>query len=349
MTGDSLTVAELGEFALVERLVSSLPLEVTAGSPLLHGAGDDAAVWNPLPGNVSVITTDTLVENVHFRLDWTDWKSLGHKMLAVNLSDIAAMGAEPVLATVTLGLTGSERVDDLVSLYEGMVGLANRHRVVIAGGDVVRSPAAITLTVTAVGEAVPERLLVRSGATAGNLIGVSGTLGASAAGLALLEDTSGLRTAKTAALLIEAHLRPVPRIELGRLLGRKGATSAMDLSDGLLGDLPKILVASGVSAEVDEGLVPILPAIRALFPNRFREFALRGGEDYELLFTIAPERWEALAEAARETGSTLTRIGRVIPAEGTTPLLRVVAPDGAGSSAAPGAFDHFGGIAGGQT
>ncbi len=342
MTGDSVTVAELGEFALIERLVSSLPPEVVAGPRLLHGAGDDAAVWAPAPGEISVITTDTLVDTIHFRLDWTDWASLGHKMLAVNLSDIAAMGAQPVLATVTLGLTGSERVDDLVALYGGMVGLAARHRVVIAGGDIVRSPAAITLAVTAVGEVDPDRLLVRSGATEGDLVGVSGTLGASAAGLALLEDTSGLRAAKTAELLVGAHLRPIPRVELGRVLAHHGATSAMDLSDGLLGDLPRILVASGVSAEVDEYRIPILPAIRALFPDRFREFALRGGEDYELLFTIPPERWEALAEAAKEIGSTITSIGRVVPVDGATPDLWIVAPDGSKSVATAGAFDHFG-------
>jgi len=339
---DRPTVAELGEFALIERLVASLPSEVIAGPRLLHGAGDDAAVWKPAPGKVSVITTDTLVDGVHFRLDWTDWASLGHKMLAVNLSDIAAMGADPFLATVTLGLTSSERVVDLEALYAGMVGLATRHRLLIAGGDIVRSPKALTLAVAVVGEAEPDRLLLRSGATDGNLIGVSGTLGASAAGLALLSGPGERRRAATAGLLLGAHLRPMPRIELGGLLVRSGATSAMDLSDGLLGDLPKILAASGVSAEILEHRVPILPAIRALFPDRFREFALRGGEDYELLFTIPPERWEPLTLAAKEIGSTVTAIGRVIPVDSEAPTLWLVAPDGSKSVATAGAFDHFG-------
>jgi thiamine-monophosphate kinase len=223
-----------------------------------------------------------------------------------------------------------------------MVGLARRHQTVIAGGDIVRSPTAITLAVTAVGEADPDRLLVRGGAIAGDLVGVSGTLGASAAGLALLQDRSGLRGATTAELLIGAHLRPIPRVELGRLLARSGATSAMDLSDGLLGDLPKILVASDVSAEIAEHRIPILPAIRALFPDRIREFAMGGGEDYELLFTIAPERWEALEEGARDIGSTITAIGRVIPTDGTTPLLWVTAEDGSRTVASARAFDHFG-------
>lgn len=339
---DRRTVAELGEFQLIERLIASLPPAIVAGRRLRHGVGDDAAVWTPAGGKVAVITTDTLVENVHFRLDWTDWASLGHKMLAVNLSDIAAMGADPVLAIVTLGLTGSERVADLEALYAGMVGLATRHELLIAGGDIVRSPTAITLAVTVVGEADPDGLLVRGGAQAGDLVGVSGTLGASAAGLALLAEPVQRQTATTAGLLIGAHLRPIPRVALGRVLAQTGATSAMDLSDGLLGDLPKILVASGVSAEIEERRVPILPAIRALFPDRFQELATRGGEDYELLFTISSERWADLAEAAREIGSTVTPIGRVIPAAATTPLLWVIAPDGSRSIASAGAFDHFG-------
>lgn len=343
MTGDDqLTVAELGEFRLIERLVGSLPASVVAGPGLVAGVGDDGAAWTPTPGRLSVISTDTLIENVHFRLETTDWPSLGHKMLAVNLSDIAAMGADPVVATVTLGLTGVERVGDLVALYRGMAGLSVRHHLLIAGGDIVRSPTALTLAVTVVGEVDQEGLLTRRGAQAGDLIGVSGTLGASAAGLALLEDTSGLRFAKTAGLLIGAHLRPIPRVELGRLLGRSGATSGMDLSDGLLGDLPKILIASGVSAEIQENRVPILPAIQALFPERYKEFGLSGGEDYELLFTIAPERWDALERDARQIGSTITTIGRMIPADSALPELLLVKPDGTRHIARGGAFDHFG-------
>lgn len=338
---DRLTVAECGEFRLIERLVESLPSDVVNGSRMHLAIGDDAAAWTPSPGTCSVISTDALIEGVHFRLDWTDWSSLGHKMLAVNLSDIAAMGASPVLATITLGLTGSERVESLVELYRGTVNLARRHRLVIAGGDIVRSPDAITLAVTVVGEADPERLLTRSGARPGDLIGVTGTLGASAAGLALLRDATERASAKTAELLIGAHLRPIPRVELGRLLGHAGATSAMDLSDGLLGDLPKILVASDVSAEIDEEAVPMLPAIRALFPGRFRDLVLSGGEDYELLFTVRADHWTGLHQAAKEVGSTITAIGRVIPAGSGSPEIHLVRADGSRRVAAAGAFDHF--------
>jgi len=335
------TVAQIGEFRLIERLVESLPAEILSRPDVINAIGDDAAVWWPGPGRVCVITTDTLVEDVHFRLDRTDWHSLGHKMLAVNLSDIAAMGAEPVLATVTLGLTGSERVDDLVTLYRGMADLTVRYRLVIAGGDIVRSPKSLTLSVSVIGEADPVYLLTRGGAQAGDLIGVSGTLGASAAGLALLEDTTGLRAAKTAEMLIGAHLRPIPRIELGHVLARAGATSAMDVSDGLLGDLPKILVASEVSAEIDEEAVPMLPAIRALFPDRFRDLVLSGGEDYELLFTVPPSLWPSLEQGAGQIGSTITVIGRVIPIESEGSELYLASPDGSRSTSDSGAFDHF--------
>jgi thiamine-monophosphate kinase len=340
--GNQLTVAELGEFRLIDRLVESLPSEIVARPHLSIGVGDDAAVWSPTPGRLCVITTDTLIEDVHFRPAWTDWRSLGHKMLAVNLSDIAAMGAEPVVATVTLGLTGSELVEDLVTLYLGMADLAVGHRLVIAGGDIVRSPSAVTLSVTVVGETDPGYLLTRNGARAGDLIAVSGTLGASAAGLALLEDTSGLKSARTAGLLIGAHLRPIPRIELGNLLARSGATSAMDLSDGLLGDLPKILVASRVSAEIHENQVPILPSVRALFPDRFQEFMLSGGEDYELLFTVPPGFWKSLAQEAKRIGSTITVIGRVIPIDGADPEVYLISPNESRRAVDASAFDHFG-------
>lgn len=334
---DQLTVAEVGEFALIERLVASLPSEVVAGPRLLHGAGDDAAVWKPAPGKVSVITTDTLVDGVHFRLDWTDWASLGHKLLAVNISDIAAMGAQPRIATVMLGLTGNELVSDVESLYAGAGALASLHGVVIAGGDVVRVPNDVTLGVTVLGDVPPGRAITRAGARPGNLIVVSGTLGASAAGLALLERRTDPGT--TGPLLIAAHLRPNPRVALGLILHQRGVTAAMDLSDGLLGDLPKILDASGVSAEIDIDRVPVLPAVHALFPDEFEQLALRGGEDYELLLTVPPDRFDDLRHHAHEVGSTLTPIGRVIATQGEPTLTSL--RDGVPADADPGAFDHF--------
>jgi thiamine-monophosphate kinase len=336
--GSNQHVRDIGEFELIARVAGQLTDSVHSNAGVNLGIGDDGALWAPTPGMSVVITTDALIEGVHFRLDWTDWTSLGHKMLAVNLSDIAAMGARPRVATIVLGLTGDEVVSDLESLYVGAGGLAAAHGVVIAGGDVVRVPHGVTLSVSLLGEVEPGRAMTRRGAQPGDLIVVSGTLGASAAGMALLE--AGSDHTSTGPLLIGAHLRPNPRMALGRILFESGVTSAMDLSDGLLGDLPKILEASGVSGEVDVARLPILPAVRALFPDRYEDFGLRGGEDYELLLTIPADRLDELRANAGNLAATITPVGRILDrdAEPHLELLR----NGRPYEGPTGAFDHFG-------
>jgi thiamine-monophosphate kinase len=340
---DERRVRDVGEFGLIELLAASLPAEVRVATDLPLGIGDDAAVWQPSTGERVVMTTDSLIEDVHFRRDWTDWESLGHKSLAVNVSDIAAMGAIPKLAVISLGLVGTERVVDLQAFYEGLGALARRHGVVIAGGDIVRSPLGVLLHVTALGETQGRRVLTRSGANNGDLIGVTGTLGASAAGLRLLglDPEDPRRRAATADQLIEAHLRPEPRVALGVTLLENGATSAIDLSDGLLGDLPKILAASGVSARLDEGAVPVAAAVRALFPEAWIDLAMRGGEDYELLFTAPRQSWPAIEVAARQTGGAVTAIGEIVASGSDAGGMEIVGLDGARRTLPPGAFDHF--------
>lgn len=335
MNGDWL-VRDLGEFGLIAALDAALPEAVRASERVDLGIGDDAAIWRPSPGMSSVITTDALIEGTHFRLDWTDWRSLGHKMLAVNLSDVAAMGATAVLATITLGLTGEERVADLQAMYQGAAALAEPHGVVIGGGDIVRTSGPMLISVTAIGEGT--RLLTRSGARPGDRIIVSGTIGAAAAGLRLLGR--GGSDAATAELLVAAHLRPNPRLALGHVLAEGGATAAMDLSDGLLGDLPKLIQASGVGATIDARFVPVLPSLRALFPDDWLQLALRGGEDYELLATIAPDRLDALTRDAAAVGATLTDIGEIVPHDHAAPLT-MNDLDGTAHAIRPGAFDHF--------
>lgn len=341
---DTRTVREVGEFGLIAELTAALPASAASGPGVALGIGDDAAVWAPSPGERVVITTDSLVENIHFRLDWTDWERLGRKMLAVNVSDLAAMGAIPRLAVVTLALRGDERLEDLRALYRGLGAMAALSGMVVAGGDIVRSPGALALHVTAVGETVGGRVLTRAGAHQGDLIGVSGTLGASAAGLRLLtaDAADPRRRATTAELLVEAHLNPAPRVALGQVLLRAGATAAMDLSDGLLGDLPKILAASGVSVWIDAAAIPVASAVRALFPDEWLELATRGGEDYELLFTAPSVAWDHLAEQARQVGSSVTAIGE-IRATDDGPGITIRGPGGEERTVRAGAFDHFGG------
>ena len=337
---DGRRVSDIGEFGLISRLDAALPSEVRRSSSLELGIGDDAAIWQPSPGASVVITTDSLVEEIHFRLDWTDWESLGHKALAVNVSDLAAMGAAPKVAVVTLGLRGSERIADLVALYSGMGDVARRYGVVIAGGDIVRSPFGLALHITALGELQGAKRLARSGARPGDVIGVTGTLGASAAGMQLLANSSPPRQAATADLLVQAHLRPEPRVPLGQALREHGASSAMDLSDGLMGDLPKILAASDVSAEIDLGAVPVAAAVRALFPEEWLTLATRGGEDYELLFTVPEDRWDTVHEALTAAGGQVHAVGRILPAV-DGPSMTVIGLDGVARPEAPGAFDHF--------
>lgn len=340
---DDRRVRDVGEFPLIHVLTEALPREVRGGQHLVLGIGDDAAVWQPTAGEKTVITTDSLIEEIHFRTDWTDWESLGHKALAVNLSDLAAMGSVPRLAVVTLGLRGDERIRNLTELYGGLGALARRHGLTIAGGDIVGSPRALMIHIAALGETRCGRFLSRAGARPGHLVGVSGTLGAAAAGLSLLAlpDGDARRRAITAPLLINAQLRPEPRVQLGGLLLERGASAAMDLSDGLLGDLPKILDGSGVSARIDVASIPVAAAVRALFPNTWRELALRGGEDYELLFTVPPSSWEALESAAQTMGGNLTVIGEITPRDENGMTIDLVDAGGAVTPAKPGAFDHF--------
>jgi thiamine-monophosphate kinase len=339
---DARTVRDVGEFGLIAELRAALPAAAVVGPAVAIGIGDDAAVWTPAAGERVVVTTDSLVEQIHFRTDWTDWERLGHKTLAVNVSDLAAMGALPKLAVVTLALRGDERIADLRAFYRGLGALAVRCGLVVAGGDIVRSPAALAFHVAALGETVGGRVLTRSGARPGDSLAVSGTLGASAAGLRLLALPADdpRRLATTAVQVIDAHVKPIPRVALGQVLLQYGASAAMDLSDGLFGDLPKILAASGVAARIDAAAVPVAAAVHALFPNDWLDLATRGGEDYELLFTCSPDAWPGLRDAASEAGSTVTAIGEVEQAGGRPELL-VRTLDGREEAVAPGAFDHF--------
>jgi thiamine-monophosphate kinase len=222
-----------------------------------------------------------------------------------------------------------------------MGALAKATGTLIAGGDIVASPNATAFHVTALGSTRDGKALLRSGARAGDVIAVSGTLGASAAGFELFRSGPGdhRRAAASAPLLIDAHLAPQPRLALGELLLREGASAAMDLSDGLYGDLPKILVASDVSASVDEAKIPVAAAVRALFPANWLELATQGGEDYELLFTASPGAFERIQTAASEIGATVTAIGEITEGDDH----RLIAMDAAGArrEVASGAFDHF--------
>lgn len=335
-------VREISEFELISRLRDALPADARVNQEVSLGIGDDTALWTPPAGESVLVTTDSLIDTVHFRTDWTSWRDLGWKSLAVNISDIAGMGGTPKVATVSLALTGDELVADLVALYEGMGEIAIREEVALAGGDVVRAPSDLGIHVTLLGVTQHGRFLPRSGAQPGDVIAVTGTLGASAAGLALLQlpEDDARRTAATTGLLIDAHNRPEPRVRAGQLALQHGATAAMDLSDGLFGDLPKILAASGVDAEIELAAIPVAAAVRALFPDRWLDMATRGGEDYELLLTVPRDRFNGLRAALDDYGETVTAIG-VILERSDNPTLSARNEAGEVSPVSVGAWDHF--------
>jgi thiamine-monophosphate kinase len=310
---------------------------------LLLAIGDDAAVAAITPGERIVISTDTLNDGVHFRLDWTSWKELGHKALAVNLSDLAAMGAQPILATINIGLTGDERIEDLEALYRGIGALAEATDTVIAGGDVTRSPAGLSITVTVIGETVGGEVMRRDAGRPGDQIWVTGTIGAAAAGLRLLqmEAADPRRGAATAGLLIEALHRPEPRVAAGRALLGAGVRCAMDLSDGLSGDLDKIMSASRVDAEIHLEKIPVPASVRAIFRAEATELAVMGGDDYELLFA-APRSLSGAIEVALSTAEIAgTVIGQLTGRASDTPTLTAISATGGRTLISERSFDHF--------
>jgi thiamine-monophosphate kinase len=300
-------VSELGEFGLIDLLAKMIP-DAPVKKPVI-GIGDDAAAWHS-DASIQLATVDTMVQNVHFSLDMMTWKELGWKSLAINLSDIAAMGGEPRYALVALALPEDTEVEDVVGLYEGMIELAGQYGTAIVGGNVSRSPV-VSVTVTVLGDSLNDEILKRSTAAPGDIIAITGYPGSAAAGLEML--TKNLQFgAETADYLRGAFVRPRPRVKEGQLLLKQGVTTAIDTSDGLLADLRHVCEASGVGAEVNTGLLPIHPAIGRHFGERTLELALSGGEDYELLFTA---KKEIVERVMAEMDYPVTAIGKITSGE----------------------------------
>jgi thiamine-monophosphate kinase len=306
------------------------------------GIGDDCAVLEPTPGQRLLATTDLLLEDIHFRRRYAEPADIGWKSMAVNLSDVAAMGGRPRWALVALACPAETTLEEIEAFYEGARDLLSRHDVAIVGGDTTASPAGWLLNVTLLGEAVTP--LLRSGARLDDVIAVTGPLGRSAAGLAVLERPSAPdgMTAAALAALTSAHLRPVPRVAEGRWLGQAGGVTAMiDLSDGLATDLAHVAEESGVRCRVELERVPVDDATRQLARALDRDalaWATGGGEDYELLLTCRAAAFPRLAEGLRRaTGTSLHAIGVVT---GGAPGVHFVDAHGHEVSAATG-FEHF--------
>ena len=332
------TLAAIGERGLISRLRRRLP---APGPDVLLGIGDDAAAVRGGPGTL-LLTTDTLLEGVHFRRSTATLRDIGAKAIAVNVSDIAAMGGEPRYALLALALPGDLDVAEADDLFAGVLDMARQHGVALVGGDTCAGHHGVVLTVTLVG-LVDGDPLRRSGARPGDAILVTGTLGAAAAGLAVLERGAAAPAGPHVEAVVRAHRLPTPRVGESRLIHASGwATAMIDLSDGLVTDLGHIAAESRVGARIDVDALPVgeathrVAGVLGVDPVRW---ALSGGEDYELLFTAVPDHAAELARRVTEgTGTPVRRIGEIRPRDEG---LRFLDRAGRPHAVTPG-FDHFG-------
>ena len=329
------TVSDIGEHALISRITQRL----AKPSWVVVGPGDDAAVLRPERGTFDVLTTDAIVEGVHFDRRFVPPDAIGHRALAVNLSDLAAMGARPRAALLSFVLPDQLEVADVDAMVDGLVALADTHRVAIVGGNITRSPrlgsgqapGPLMIDVTATGSVKPRRVLTRAGARPGDEVYVTGTLGGAALGLKFFRSGADLsgppgRGPEGSAPLVEKYLRPVPRVRMGMLLGRNRAASAcIDLSDGLADGLRQIAAASGVGIAVDEASIPAVSGSETFY-----------SDDYELLFTSRPA-WKGRLRAVKSQAGDLpiTRIGLVTKGGG------VVLRTASGERELPAGYEHF--------
>jgi thiamine-monophosphate kinase len=334
-------VSSLGERAVIDRLRRRFPAPPT---PLVVDIGDDAAVVRPERNALQVLTTDALLDGVHFDRRFCRLRDVGYRALAVNVSDVAAMGGVARLALVSLMLPDDTTGDDVDELADGIAEMAAEGKVGIAGGNLTRTPGPLTVDVTVVGSVGSRRFLTRGGARAGDHVYVSGALGAAAAGLDWLRTTGAgpLDTPDDPALAssVARYRRPAPRARLGAILGRsRAARACMDLSDGLADAAHQVAEAGGTGVKLDAALIPIDPGARAWFASRGIDpltAALERGDDYELLFAVPPKGAGRLRGAMRQArGLAVTRIG-VLTREPGVLLTR----DGT-TSPLPSGFSHF--------
>jgi thiamine-monophosphate kinase len=308
------------------------------------GPGDDAAVIEPVRGALEVVTTDAQLEGVHFDRRFVPPDAIGHRALAVNLSDLAAMGARPRAALLSLALPDSLEIAEFDRIVDGLLALAGRHGVVLIGGNITRTSGPMVLDVTAIGSVHRRRTLTRAGAWPGDEVYVTGTLGEGACGLLRLRDAvngaAGAGSIEQEQERAMWYLRPDPRIRAGVLLaGNRAATSCMDLSDGLADGVRQIAQASSVGMTLNAADIPITAESRQWLSRSGRdplEVALRGGDDFELVFTARPRQAGRLRNVRRQLGDLpITRIGVVTRAP------RLLIKDQRGERELPEGYEHF--------
>ena len=324
-------LSHLGEFGLIERIRRMLPV----GHGVRIGIGDDAA-WVDHPSGSSLVTADLLIEGVHFDLKWISLVDLGFKSLAVNLSDIAAMGGVPAYAMLSLGIPANFDSKKIDAFYRGIRALARPSRVAVVGGDTSGAKLLI-ISVCVIGHA-PRSPIRRGGAAVGDDIYVTGTLGDAALGLKLLKRGRSHGKKQAAAKVFARHRRPTPRLAAGALIAKKNlATAMIDVSDGLLQDLGHICRASGTGAVILHEQLPLSAAYRSLCGKDGTRHALSGGEDYELLFCARRRNRARIEKLSRHIRLPISRIGNCVADRGVV----VVDRFGKNISLEAQGHDHF--------
>jgi thiamine-monophosphate kinase len=323
---------QLGEFGLIEKIRGTTP----RGLGVLLGIGDDAAWLKTQKGSV-LVTSDLLIEKVHFDLRWISFYDLGYKTLSANISDLAAMGGVPTYLVLSLGIPVDFNAEDVEEFYHGIRKLASECEVALVGGDTVASDR-FFIGAFLMGHA-PYSPITRSGAKEGDDLYVTGTLGDSALGLDLLKRTRGRTKSGELAYLMSRHSTPTARLKAGTLLAKEKLAKAMiDISDGLLQDLGHLCRASGVGAEVWQDLLPLSQAYQKYSGRKASLYALTGGENYELLFSLRMRDRGRLKKIERRLGVPITRIGKFVPAPQG---IQVVDHQGKILPLPHGGFDHF--------
>lgn len=306
------TLERLGEFGWLHKLLPRLHWPKSIYPQLCIGPGDDAGVVRLTPGKVLVATTDAMVEGIHFERQWFPWKALGEKVLTVNLSDLAAMGAvKPLAALITAAIPEDTPVHIVDKFYQGLDNCAKRWKTGVLGGDTVGSKSGWFVSVTVFGEANPRYLVRRKGARVGDLIVTTGPLGLAAGGLEVLQK--GKRGWTWTKPLVSAFCSPQPRFREGEILGRhRWATSLIDSSDGLEASVRLLSENSSLGARIDLDAFPIHPVLERWAAAQKRpawEYILRGGEDYELVFTVNPGHWPHIQRRFRRA----IIVGQMLP------------------------------------
>lgn len=330
-------ISSIGEFELIERIAA---ISNRVSDDLVTGISDDAAVVVGGGAFHTLIASDSLIETIHFSLDYFSYEDVGWRAMAANLSDIAAMGGSPKFAQVCISVPESGEVENIEQLYAGMTSLADKHGVIITGGDTTRSPLYLYICITVLGEVEKGNLCLRSGARPGDAVMVTGDLGSSHAGMLILRDKK--RTGRKMTDLTMRHLRPEPRCrEAHYLAGHFPITAMMDISDGLASELRHICKQSNCGARILANAIPIDPLTKRVAEEKKEnafDYALNGGEDFELLFTVSANHVDRIQRELRKRFAlTAECIGEVTEKTDIELLL-----DGMTRKLSSFGFNHFG-------